>query len=83
MTIDQDKLGELLGRFVGDLGATMAAGNIVIGHRLGLYRGLATGPATPEELAAGPAPIPGTPRNGCAVRPPVDTSLEQQQGGSR
>ena len=26
MTIDQDKLGELLGRFVGDLGATIAAG---------------------------------------------------------
>ena len=25
MTIDQDKLGELLGRFVGDLGATIAA----------------------------------------------------------
>ncbi len=37
MTIDQDKLGELLGRFVGDLGATSAAGNVVVGHRLGLY----------------------------------------------
>jgi 2-polyprenyl-3-methyl-5-hydroxy-6-metoxy-1,4-benzoquinol methylase len=51
MTIDQDKLGELLGRFVGDLGATMAAGNVVVGHRLGLYRSLAEGPATAEELA--------------------------------
>ena len=51
MTIDQDKLGELLGRFVGDLGATIAAGNVVVGHRLGLYRGLAEGPATAEELA--------------------------------
>ena len=38
MTIDQDKLGELLGRFVGDPGATAAAGNVVVGHRLGLYR---------------------------------------------
>ena len=37
MTINQDKLGELLGRFVGDLGATGAAGNVVVGHRLGLY----------------------------------------------
>ena len=29
----------------------MAAGNVVVGHRLGLYRALAEGPATPEELA--------------------------------
>ena len=42
---------EFLGRFVGDLGATMAAGNIVIGHRLGLYSALAVAPATPEQLA--------------------------------
>jgi SAM-dependent methyltransferase len=52
MAIDQDKLNEFLARFVGDLGATMAAGNIVVGHRLGLYRALAAGPVTPEELAA-------------------------------
>jgi ubiquinone/menaquinone biosynthesis C-methylase UbiE len=51
MTIDQDRLGELLGTFVGDLGATIAAGNVVVGHRLGLYRGLADGPATAEQLA--------------------------------
>jgi SAM-dependent methyltransferase len=37
--------------FAGDLGATMAAGGVVIGHRLGLYRALAEGPATPEQLA--------------------------------
>jgi 2-polyprenyl-3-methyl-5-hydroxy-6-metoxy-1,4-benzoquinol methylase len=52
MAVDQGKLNEFLGRFVGDLGATMAAGNIVIGHRLGLYRALATGPLTPQQLAA-------------------------------
>jgi len=51
MTIDQDKLHELVGKFVGDLGATMAAGNVVVGHRLGLYRSLAEGPATAEQLA--------------------------------
>src|SRR5579864_7891663 len=51
MTIDQDKLGELLGTFVNDLGATVGAGNVVVGHRLGLYRGLADSPATPEQLA--------------------------------
>jgi hypothetical protein len=38
MTINQDKLQEFLGRFVTDLGATAAAGNVVIGHRLGLTR---------------------------------------------
>ena len=51
MTVDQDKLNDFLGRFVGDLGATMAAGSIVIGHRLGLYQALAERPATPDELA--------------------------------
>jgi SAM-dependent methyltransferase len=51
MTVDQDKLNDFLGRFVGDLGAAMAAGGIVVGHRLGLYRALADGPATPDELA--------------------------------
>src|SRR3954449_8700956 len=51
MTIDQDKLMAFIGQFAGDLGATIAAGGAVIGHRLGLYRALAEGPATPEELA--------------------------------
>ena len=36
MTINQDKLGEFLGTFVTDLGAAIAAGNVVVGHRLGL-----------------------------------------------
>lgn len=51
MAIDESKLDDLLGRFVGDLGATMAAGNVVVGHRLGLYTALADGAATAEELA--------------------------------
>jgi ubiquinone/menaquinone biosynthesis C-methylase UbiE len=51
MAIDQDKLNEFLGRFVTDLGATAAAGNVVIGHRLGLYKALAGAPATAGELA--------------------------------
>ena len=52
MAVNQDKLDAFLGRFVGDLGATIAAGSVVVGHRLGLYRALAEGPATPDELAA-------------------------------
>ncbi|GAA1898007.1 class I SAM-dependent methyltransferase [Asanoa iriomotensis] len=52
MAVDNDRLMEFLGRFVGDLGATMAAGNVVLGERLGLYRALAGGPHTAASLAA-------------------------------
>ena len=51
MSIDQDKLNEFLGRLVGDLGATVAAGSVVIGDRLGLYRALSEEPARADELA--------------------------------
>jgi SAM-dependent methyltransferase len=55
-TIEEDRLAELLGRFVNDLGATISAGNVLIGDRLGLYQALAeTGPLTPSELAASTA----------------------------
>jgi SAM-dependent methyltransferase len=50
-TIDNDKLMEFVGQFAGDLGATVSAGNIVLGDRLGLYRALAQGPASASELA--------------------------------
>jgi SAM-dependent methyltransferase len=52
MAINTDKLQEFVGRSIADLGATVAAGNVVIGHRLGLYQALAAGPARAEELAA-------------------------------
>ena len=52
MAIKEDKLNEFLGRFITDLGATAAAGNVVIGHQLGLYRALASAPITAEGLAA-------------------------------
>ena len=52
MAIDNDKLNEFLGKFVGDLGATAAAGSVVVGHNLGLYKALASAPASAEELAA-------------------------------
>jgi 2-polyprenyl-3-methyl-5-hydroxy-6-metoxy-1,4-benzoquinol methylase len=51
MSIDENKVNELLHTFVTDLGATIHAGNMVVGHRLGLYRALAEGPATAEQLA--------------------------------
>jgi hypothetical protein len=51
MALDEGKLMEFVFSAVGDLGATMAAGNVVVGERLGLYRGLAQGPAGAAELA--------------------------------
>jgi ubiquinone/menaquinone biosynthesis C-methylase UbiE len=51
MALDNDKLHQFLGTFVADLGATVAAGTVVIGHHLGLYRALAGAPATAAELA--------------------------------
>jgi 2-polyprenyl-3-methyl-5-hydroxy-6-metoxy-1,4-benzoquinol methylase len=52
MTVDAKKLEQFLGQFVNDLGATVHAGMVVIGERLGLYKALAAGPLTPAELAA-------------------------------
>ncbi len=51
-SLNMDKLNEFIARFVGDLGAAVAAGMVVIGERLGLYKTLATGPMTSAELAA-------------------------------
>ncbi len=42
---------EFVQKFVGDLGAAIGAGGVVLGDRLGLYRGLTAGPSSPEELA--------------------------------
>jgi len=52
MTIDMDKLNAFVGRFVGDLGAAVHAGMVVIGEKLGLYKALAVQPMTSAELAA-------------------------------
>jgi SAM-dependent methyltransferase len=50
--IDQAKLDEFLGRFVGDLGAALSAALVVIGDRLGLYRAMRGGePVSAEQLA--------------------------------
>lgn len=52
MAVDEKKLEQFLGKFVSDLGATVHAGMVVIGERLGLYKALAASPLTAEELAA-------------------------------
>jgi 2-polyprenyl-3-methyl-5-hydroxy-6-metoxy-1,4-benzoquinol methylase len=51
VAVDEKRVADFLQQFVADLGATAAAGNVVVGHRLGLYRALAYGPATADELA--------------------------------
>src|SRR5688572_21365584 len=57
--MDHTKVADFLGRFVADMGATGSAGQVAIGHRLGLYASLALGPATPEKFAE---------RTGCSKR---------------
>ena len=50
--INQDRLNAFLGQVIGELGATVNAGLIVIGDRLGLYRAMADGaPVTSQQLA--------------------------------
>ncbi len=51
MALDMDKLNRFVGRFVGDLGATIHAGMVVLGDKLGLYKALASQALTASELA--------------------------------
>jgi SAM-dependent methyltransferase len=47
-----EKLNELVGKLVDDLGASLAGASILLGDRLGIYRAMADGiPVTPSELA--------------------------------
>ncbi len=70
--MDENKLNEFLGRFVGDLGATITAGGVVLGHRLGLYRSLAEAPTTADDLAR---------RTGCDPRYVAEWLRGQGAGG--
>jgi SAM-dependent methyltransferase len=49
--LDMNKLNAFIEQFVGDLGAAVHAGMVVIGEKLGLYKALAAGPMTSSELA--------------------------------
>jgi SAM-dependent methyltransferase len=52
MSLDMDKLNSFIGQFVGDLGAAVHTGMVVIGEKLGLYKALSVQPMTSAELAA-------------------------------
>src|SRR3972149_10584721 len=52
MSVSEEKLNELMGKFVVDLGATLHAGMVVIGESLGLYKAMReAGPLTSAQLA--------------------------------
>jgi len=60
MEVNETKLNELLGKLLGDLGAAAGAALVVVGDKLGLFRGIAeAGSVTSAELAT---------RTGCAER---------------
>lgn len=46
--MDEQKFHDFLNRFVGDLGAAVAAGGVVLGDQFGLYAALAECPQTPR-----------------------------------
>ncbi|MGD9694922.1 MAG: class I SAM-dependent methyltransferase [Thermoleophilia bacterium] len=53
MAVDEQKLDELMGRVIGDLGAALGTGLMLMGERAGLWAALAgAGPVTSEDLAA-------------------------------
>jgi 2-polyprenyl-3-methyl-5-hydroxy-6-metoxy-1,4-benzoquinol methylase len=57
--MDQTKIDGFAERIFGEVLSAMAVLNVYLGHRLGLFRALAEGPAAPAELAK---------RAGCAER---------------
>jgi len=53
MAVDMEKLNSFVGQFVGDLGAAVHTGMVVIGEKLNLYKTLAAeGPMTSAQLAS-------------------------------
>ncbi len=52
MTVDHDRLDELMGRVIDELGAALGIGMVLIGERAGLWAALSgAGPLTSGELA--------------------------------
>ena len=67
--VDETGVAEFLGRFVADLGATISAPLVVIGDRLGLYKGLASRWAADLRGARAPHGLRRALRPGMAVQP--------------
>src|SRR5260370_19552153 len=53
MAVDDNKLQELMGRMLGDVGAAMGSALVLLGDKFGFYKTLAAGgPMTSAELAS-------------------------------
>jgi hypothetical protein len=73
MAVDEAKLNELLGKMLGEVGAAMAIGLVLLGDKFGLYKALAAaGPMTSDELAS---------RTGTAPRYVREWAAAQAAGG--
>jgi len=72
MEVDADRLGALMEMVISDMGAAMSGALVVIGDKLGLYKALAEGAATPGELAT---------RTDCAERYVREWLAAQAAGG--
>lgn len=64
--INENKLNDFVHKALGDIGSALTASLVVIGDRLGLYRALAQGPATPAELAKRTETVERCVREWCA-----------------
>ena len=52
MAVDQERMDELMGTVVGELGATLGVGLVVLGERTGIWAAMAgAGPLTSEQVA--------------------------------
>jgi SAM-dependent methyltransferase len=73
MTIDEAKLQQLLGKMLGEAGAALGIGLVLLGDKLGLYKALAaSGPLTAAEIAS---------RTGSAARYVREWAAAQAAGG--
>lgn len=75
MAVDEAKLQQLLGKMLGEVGAAMGIGLVLLGDKFGLYKTLeAAGPLTSTELAS---------RTGTAARYVHEWAAAQAAGGYR
>jgi SAM-dependent methyltransferase len=73
MAIDEAKLQQLLGKMLGEAGAAMGIGLVLLGDKFGMYKALAAnGPLTSAELAS---------RTGTAARYVREWAAAQAAGG--
>jgi hypothetical protein len=73
MAVDESKLQQLLGKMLGEVGAAMSIGLVLLGDKYGLYKTLAAaGPLTATELAS---------RTGTAARYVQEWAAAQAAGG--